>query len=85
MIEQNGTKQTTSDAEVVEFPPVDIDVKDITLGARVTVRASRLRDRGVVRDLALGFAEFWSRSSCTERKVSFRESRQSPSAQRKRN
>ncbi len=77
MIEQHGTeKQTTSDAEVVQFPPVDIDVKDITLGARVTVRASRLRDRGVVRDLAYGFAEFWKTSACVEQLVSARESRE---------
>lgn len=76
MIEQHGTEmQTSSEEDVVEFPPVDIDVKDIVLGARVTVRASRLRDLPAIRELAFGFAEFWKTSPCVESLVSLRETR----------
>lgn len=65
MIEEHGTQtQTASEDDEVEFPPVDIDVKDIVLGARVTVRASRLRDIPALRELAFGFAEFWKTSPC---------------------
>jgi hypothetical protein len=66
MLEQHGTQlQTTGDEdEHVEFPPVDLDVKNITTGARVTVRAARLRDVPVIRELAFGFAEFWGESPC---------------------
>jgi hypothetical protein len=65
MIEQRGTlTQTTSAEDEVEFPPVDMGVKDIALGARVTVRAARLRDIPALRELAFGFAEFWKRSPC---------------------
>jgi hypothetical protein len=66
MLEQHGTQvQTTgTDDEHVEFPPVDLDVKNITAGARVTVRAARLRDVPVIRELAFGFAEFWGESPC---------------------
>lgn len=73
MVEQHGTqKQTASEDEEVEFPPVDIDVKDVSLGARVTVRASRLRDLTAVRELAFGFAEYWKTSACVEQFVSVR-------------
>ena len=76
-LERKGTqKQTTSDAETVEFPPVDIDVKNTTSGARVTVRVSRLRDLTPVRELALSFAEYWKSSPCAApTMVSRRESR----------
>jgi hypothetical protein len=76
MIEQHGTQQqTSSEQDEVEFPPVDIDVKDIVLGARVTVRASRLRDLPAIRELAFGFAEFWKTSACNTPLVSLRDSR----------
>lgn len=74
MIEQHGTeKQTSGEEEEVEFPPVDLEVKDIVLGARVTVRASRLRDIPALREMAFGFAEFWKTSACVETLVSKRE------------
>lgn len=76
MIEQHGTQmQTVGEEDQVEFPPVDIDVKDIVLGARVTVRASRLRDITALREMAYGFAEFWKTSPCVETLVSVREIR----------
>jgi hypothetical protein len=65
MIEQHGTeRQTESETDAVDFPPVDIDVKDVVLGARVTVRATRLSDISPIRELAFGFAESWKSSSC---------------------
>ncbi len=73
MIEEHGTQvQTASDDEAVEFPPVDVEVKDIVLGARVTVRASRLGDIPALRELAFGFAEHWKTSACVETLVSGR-------------
>jgi hypothetical protein len=73
MIEQHGTQQQTAgEDDEVEFPPVDIDVKDIVLGARVTVRASRLRDIPALRELAFGFQEFWKTSPCNTPLVSAR-------------
>jgi hypothetical protein len=73
MIEQHGTaQQTTSEQDEVDFPPVDIDVKDIVLGARVTVRATRLRDIPALRELAFGFEEFWKSSPCNTPLVSAR-------------
>lgn len=76
MIEEHGTeRQTAGEADEVEFPPVDIEVKNIVLGARVTVRASRLRDLPAIRELAFGFAEFWKTSACSEPLVSVREAR----------
>lgn len=65
MIEQRSTlTQTVSDDEAVEFPPVDMAVRDIAQGARVTVRAARFSDIPALRELAFGFAEFWKRSPC---------------------
>lgn len=77
MLERHGTeRQTSGEDEEVEFPPVDIDVKDIALGARVTVRVSRLRDLTSVRELAFGFAEYWKGSVCgQEPLVTLRETR----------
>lgn len=77
MLERHGTeRQTSGEDEEVEFPPVDIDVKDIALGARVTVRVSRLRDLTSVREMAFGFAEYWKGSVCgQEPLVSVRETR----------
>lgn len=73
MIEEHGTqKQTAGETDEVEFPPVALDVKDIVLGARVTVRATRLRDIPAIRDLAFGFAEYWKTSACVEPLVSLR-------------
>jgi hypothetical protein len=67
MLERHGTeRQTSSEDEEVEFPPVDIEVKDIALGARVTIRVSRLRDLTSVRELAFGFAEYWKGSVCVQ-------------------
>lgn len=67
MLERHGTeRQTSGEDDEVEFPPVDIDVKDIALGARVTVRVSRLRDLTAVREMASGFAEYWKGSVCGE-------------------
>lgn len=66
LIEERSTlTQTASVDEAVEFPPVDMAVKDIAHGARVTVRAARLRDIPALREIAFGFAEFWQRSPCT--------------------
>src|SRR5512143_2428163 len=60
MLEQKGTEtQTASYDEDVEFPPVDLDVKDVDGGARVTVRASRPRDIPELRELAKSFEAFW--------------------------
>lgn len=66
LLEDHGTQvQTTgADDEEVDFPPVDISVKNIARGARVTVRAARYRDIPVLRELAYGFAEFWETSPC---------------------
>lgn len=65
VLEEKGTeKQTSSDAETVEFPPVDIDVKNTTSGALVTVRVTRPGDLTPIRELAFGFAEFWKSSVC---------------------
>ncbi len=73
MIEQHGTaQQTAGEEDEVDFPPVAIDVKDIVLGARVTVRATRLRDIPALRELAFGFAEFWKTSPCNTPLVSAR-------------
>jgi hypothetical protein len=67
MIEQRSTlTQTASVDDEVEFPPVDLGVKDIAQGARVTVRAARLRDIPALQELAFGFAEFWKRSPCSQ-------------------
>jgi len=67
MIEQRGTERmTVSETDAVEFPPVAIDVKDTLMGARVTVRATRLSDISAIRDLAFGFAEYWKTSPCNE-------------------
>ena len=62
----------TSEDDEVEFPPVDVNVKDIGAGARVTVRAARLRDIPAIRELAFGFAEFWKTSACVAPLVSSR-------------
>jgi hypothetical protein len=77
MLEEKGTKrQTVSDTEEVEFPPVDIEVKNITAGALVTVRVTRLQDLTPIRELAFGFAEYWNSSMCgTPPMVSARELR----------
>jgi hypothetical protein len=73
MIEQHGTeRQTASDTDEVDFPPVDITVKDIVLGARVTVRATRLGDLEAIRELAYGFVEYWKTSPCYAPAVSQR-------------
>lgn len=76
LIEQQATQTQTTGAEdeVVEFPPVDITVKDIVLGARVTVRAARASDVPALRELAFGFAEFWKTSPCVAPLVSMRDS-----------
>jgi hypothetical protein len=67
LVEQRSTlTQTASVDDEVDFPPVDLGVKDIAQGARVTVRAARLRDIPALRELAFGFAEFWKRSPCAE-------------------
>jgi hypothetical protein len=66
MIEQRSTlTQTASIDDEVEFPPVDLGVQNIAQGARVTVRAARLRDIPALRELAFGFAEFWKTSPCS--------------------
>jgi hypothetical protein len=72
MIEQHSTQtQTTgADDEQIEFPPVDLSVNDVALGARVTVRAARLQDIPALRELAFGFAEFWKTSVCAAPLVS---------------
>ena len=74
MIEQHGTERMTSgeDDEEVDFPPVAIGVTDIVLGARVTVRATRLRDIPTIRALAFEFAANWKTSVCYEPLVSAR-------------
>jgi hypothetical protein len=65
MLEQKGTEiQTASYDEDVEFPPVDLDVKDIDGGARVRVRASRPRDIPELRELAKSFEQYWQTSTC---------------------
>jgi len=65
MLEQKGTEfQTASYDEDVEFPPVDLDVKDIEGGARVSVRASRPRDIPELRELAKTFEQYWQTSAC---------------------
>lgn len=65
MIEQKGTQQqTASYDEDVEFPSLDIDVKDTTGGALVSVRASRPRDIPELRELATSFQRYWDASSC---------------------
>jgi hypothetical protein len=67
MIEQRSTlTQTSSVDDEVDFPPVDLGVRNIAQGARVTVRAARLRDIPALRELAFGFAEFWERSPCSQ-------------------
>jgi hypothetical protein len=67
MIEERSTlTQTASMEDEVDFPPVDLGVKDIAQGARVTVHAARLRDIPALQELAFGFAEFWKRSPCSE-------------------
>jgi hypothetical protein len=67
LIEEHSTQtQTTgADDEQVDFPPVDLTVKDIALGARVIVRAGRFGDIPALRELAFGFAEFWKTSACS--------------------
>jgi hypothetical protein len=73
MLEQRSTQlQTTSFDEPVDFPPVDLAVRDIVLGARVTVRAGRFRDIPAIRNLAFGFARYWKQSPCREVFVSQR-------------
>ena len=65
MIEQKGTQmQTASYDEDVEFPSLDIDVKDTAGGALVSVRASRPRDIPELRELATSFQRYWDASSC---------------------
>jgi hypothetical protein len=65
MIEQKGTEvQTASYDEDVEFPSLDIDVKDMAGGALVSVRASRPRDIPELRELATSFQRYWDASSC---------------------
>lgn len=65
MIEQKGTQvQTASYDEDVEFPSLDIDVKDMAGGALVSVRASRPRDIPELRELATSFQRYWDASSC---------------------
>lgn len=65
MLEQKGTEtQTASYDEDVEFPPVDLDVKDVDGGARVSVRASRPRDIPELRELAKSFEVYWQTSAC---------------------
>jgi hypothetical protein len=74
MLEEHGTERMTSGEEddEVDFPPVAIEVKDIVLGARVSVRATRLRDITPIRELAFGFAEYWKTSVCYEPLLSAR-------------
>lgn len=73
MLEQRSTQlQTTSFDEPVDFPPVDLAVRDIVLGARVTVRAGRFRDIPAIRNLAFGFARYWKQSPCRDVFVSMR-------------
>lgn len=73
LLEQRSTQQqTASFDEPVDFPPVDLAVKDIVLGARVTVRAGRFRDIPAIRNLAFGFVRYWKQSPCAETLVSAR-------------
>lgn len=72
MLEQKGTEvQTASYDEDVEFPPVDLDVRDIDGGAIVRVRASRPRDIPELRELAKSFQRYWQTSSCQGDGVAF--------------
>lgn len=65
ILEQKGTEvQTASYDEDVAFPPVDLEVFDISGGARVSVRASRPRDIPELRELAKSFERFWAASKC---------------------
>lgn len=59
-------EQMQVNAESFAIPAVDIDVKDITMGAQITVRAEDPKQLDEVRAQALAFEEFWDRSSCTK-------------------
>lgn len=73
MIEEHSTQTQTSSADdEVDFPPVDLTVKDVAFGARVIVRAGRFGDIPALRELAFGFAEFWKTSACSAQVVSKR-------------
>lgn len=70
-IERHGTeRQTASDTDRVDFPPVVFDIKDIVSGARVTVRMTRLGDLTAIRELAYGFVEYWKKSPCNTSDIS---------------
>lgn len=85
MIEQKGTEvQTASYDEDVEFPSLDIDVKDIGGGAQVSVRASRPRDIPELRELATSFERYWDASSCKGDEVAKAPARSGPRKQTRR-
>jgi hypothetical protein len=74
-LQRRGTEvQTASYDEDVGFPPIELDVFDVSGGARVSVRASRPRDIPGLRELATSFAKYWATSECNGDVVVQRES-----------
>ena len=49
---------------VPSFPVVDIDVKDIATGARITVHAENTDELPALRELGTAFEEFWDKNAC---------------------
>ena len=58
------TSQVANDPHAVRIPPVDVAVRDVGSGVRITIRAEEEGDVGELRQHAQGFQQFWQASDC---------------------
>lgn len=63
-----GASETDSATPPDKLPPVDVAVKDIANGARVTVKAKQSSDVAQIRELAGDLDSFWKSSTCVNSK-----------------
>lgn len=59
-------QRAMTDPAAPEIPPLDISVKNVNSGARVTIRAERSQDIEPLREQARNFEEFWDSSECVQ-------------------
>lgn len=59
-------QRAVTDPAAAQIPPLDISVKNVGSGARVTIRAQRAEDIEPLREQARNFEEFWETSECVQ-------------------
>ena len=59
-------QRAMTDPAAAQIPPLDIAVKNVGSGARVTIRAQRAEDVEPLREQARNFEEFWETSECVQ-------------------